>query len=473
MKFFLCVIVTFSFFKEAYALSLSQDSVLKKALAMSPHIRKIQLQKNQALSALLEKKYSLYDWRLISSLENLQRKNPQISPFDALREEHKTLSAGFEKKLPYGFTFKSLYSDFTQDKTNSEFLKRFQVPTSIYRNQVSLELNLYLLRNIFGYEERMAFNVIEAGEDMTNWQYFEAAENLALRAVGQYWAAVIANTTYEQMQKGLKVYRQLVAETGSKQKYGFLKPGERPQILAEYENIKQEVSKKQQDYKEKLEDLFLILQIPDLPEKVQFQKESVLSPPQGIISVNIENLRPFKIRKKQVKEQGWKVKLARSQLLPGLQFQSKVGRLAGGKHSAKRKYPFSSSNNFYEVSLNFLYRPFSKAKREQINKEKFKLEELKIDLALLKQELKNRLQSLKRKTQVSYENVLSAEKSNRYQKQAFKELKISFNQGRIGIFELITAENKLRESEIRKAVSLSEYFLLSLQMEAFLDRLVK
>ena len=473
MKLFVVTVLALGFFGETYALSLSQDYVLKKVLSTSPHIRKLQLQKNQALSALLEKKYALYDWRLISSLGNLHRKNPQLSPFDALREEHKTLSAGFEKKLPYGLSFKSLYSDFTQDKTNSEFLKRFQVPTNTYRSQVSLELSLDLLRNIFGYGERVAFRVIKAGEDMTNWQYFETAEGFVLRAVGQYWAALIAHTTYEQMQKGLIIYRQLVAETGSKKKYGFLKPGERPQILAEYENIKQEVSKKQQDYREKLEELSLILQIPDLPEKAQFQKEIALRPSHSIASVNVEDLRPFKIRKKQVKEQSLKVKLAQSQFLPDLQFQSKLGRLAGSSGSEEYESPFSSSNNFYEISLNFLYRPFSKAKREQISKEKFKLEELKIDLALLKQELKNRLQSLKRKTQVSYQNVLSAEKSNKYRKQAFRELKISFDQGRVGIFELITAENKLRESEIKKAISLSEYFILSLQMEAFLDRLVK
>ena len=466
------ILVVEGFLNKSLAITFSQDYVLKKALSSSPHIKKIQLKKSQALSLLLEQEYSLYNWKTFSTLGKVRRKNPPISPFDSLRENNKTFTFGFEKRLFYGLSLGAIYTDFIQNRINSDFLKRVQAPQDIYKNQFSMELNMDLLRNILGYEERMAFNIIKAGKDKTNWNYFEAAERFALEAAGRYWSAYIAKTIHSQTQKGLKTYNQLVKEIENKKKYSFLRPGERPQVLAEYENVKQEVSKRKQDYLESLDELSLILKITIQPEEVVFQKE-ILHPYRFPESWSIENLRPIKILKKQIKEQNLQVQLAQSQLLPSLRFQGKAGQLAGKSGSRGDIQLFSSPYNFYEVSLNFLYSPFSKSQREKIKREKFKLEEQKIDLSLLKLEVENQVKSLKRKIQIGYQNILSAEKSARYQEEAFRELKTSFFQGRVDIFELITAENKLRESEIKKMIFLSEYFLLTLQVEALLDRLVE
>lgn len=466
------IFVVGGFLNKSLAVTFSQDYVLKKALTSSPHIRKIQLKRSQALSFLLEREYSLYDWKTFSTLGKVRRKNPPISPFDSLRENNRTFTLGFEKRLFYGLSLGATYTDFTQNRINSDFLKRVQAPRDIYKSQFSMELNMDLLRNILGYEERMAFNIVKAGKDKTNWNYFEAAESFALEAAGLYWSAYIAKVIHGQAQKGLKTYNQLVKEIENKKKYSFLRPGERPQVLAEYENIKQEVSKRKQDYLESLDELSLILKITIQPEEVVFQKE-ILRPYRLPESWSIENLRPIKILKKQIKEQSLQIQLAQSQFLPSLRLQGKAGQLAGQSGSRGDIQLFSSPYNFYEVSLNFLYNPFSKSQREKIKREKFKLEEQKIDLSLLKLEVENQVKSLKEKIQIGYQNVLSAEKSALHQGEAFRELKISFSQGRVDIFELITTENKLRESEIKRIIFLSEYFLLTLQLEALLDRLVE
>ena len=460
------------FLNESFALSLSQDYILKKVLSTSPYIRKIQLQKSQTLSKLLEQEYSLYDWKIFSTLGKVRNKNPLISPFDAVRETNKTFIAGFNKKLSYGLSVKATYSDFIHNRINNDFLKTIQAPQDIYKSQLSLELNVDLLKNILGYEERMTSNIIEAGRDMANWKYFEAAESLALKAASLYWSAHIAKIIYNQTQKGLKTYNQLVKEIEKKRKYSFLKPGERPQVLAEYENIKQEVSKRKQDYSERLRELFFVLKMPIQPEEMMF-KEETLHPPRLTENWNIKNLRPIKTMGRQIEEQNLKVQIAQSQFLPNLRLQGKAGQLTGNRDFEEKSQIFSSPHNFYEISLNLLYSPLSKSRREQLNREKFKLEEKKIDLSLLKREIKDQIESLKSKILISYQNVLSMEKSNYHQKQAFQELKTSFSQGRVDIFELIITENKLRESEIKKTVSLSEYFLLTLQLEALLDRLVE
>ena len=101
------------------------------------------------------------------------------------------------------------------------------------------------------------------------------------------------------------------------------------------------------------------------------------------------------------------------------------------------------------------------------------MEENKIDFEISKQSLKNQLSSLIKEILISYKNAKRAEKSNDYQKQAFQQLKNSFEQGRVDIFELILVENKLRASEIKRKEAISKYSFLILQLAALKDELVE
>lgn len=468
--FFLLV---FLFFQPAWSQVLSQDYVIERALSSSPYFKKIQLKKKQVLSRLEGEKHSFYDWKVFSGLQRNRRKNPLTFPFEALEQKDRTLTFGLEKQLPLGFNFKTLYTDLSQDRTNSDFLNRVQAPTFTYRENLSLELNMDLLGNILGREERMAFDIIEAGQNRANWHALEEAEQLALKAAGQYWASHRAWVTFQQMKKGLKTYSQMVNEIKNKKRYNFLKPGEAPQVLAEYENLKQEVSRKEQNYRDELDMLFVILKIKPEWNSISFRQEKApRSPPAFKKPVSPKDIRPIKMITEQIREQELRVKQTRSAFLPKVRFQSKTGLLAGGNTSDERD-PFSQKKYFYELSLNLLYNPFSKSTREKAKLEEYKLEENKIDFEVLKRETENLIVSLQKRIQIAHDNLQSANKAGDYQKEAFEELKESFSQGRADIFDLIRAESKLRESEIRKTALLSEYHLLTIQLKAVSDQLVE
>ena len=463
----------FLFFQPAWPQVLSQDYVIKRALSSSPYFKKIQLKKNQILSRLEGEKHSFYDWKVFSGLQRNRRKNPLTFPFEALEQKDRILTFGLEKQLPLGFNFKTLYTDLSQNRTNSDFLSRVQAPGFIYKETLSLELNMDLLGNILGREERMAFEIIEASQNRTNWSALEETEQLALKAAGQYWASYRAWVTFQQMKRGLTTYRQMVKEIKNKRRYNFLKPGEAPQVLAEYENLKQEVSIKEQNYRDELEALFVILKIKPEWNSISFGKEKAPhSPPSFKKPVSPQDIRPIKMITEKIKEQELHVKQTRSAFLPKVRFQSRTGLLAGGNTPDERD-PFSQNKYFYELSLNLLYSPFSKSVRERVNLEEYKLEENKIDLEVLKRETENLIVSLQKRIQISHDNFQSANKAGKYQKEAFEELKESFSQGRADIFDLIRAENKLRESEIRKTALLSEYHLLTIQLKAVSDQLVE
>lgn len=452
---------------------LSQEYVIKRVLSSGPYIKKARLQKKQVILNFQEQKYRIYDLRFFSRFNKLSRENPEISPFEPLKEDNQTFAFGFEKKLDWGFSIKTLYSDFSRDTLNSEFLNRTLAPRFNYKKNLSLELNVDLLQNVLGFQERTTVSIMDTGERITEWKYWEEAEQLALKAANQYWKTYLIWVTFQQMQKGLQTYGRLIKEIKKKKQYHFLKPGEGPQTFVEYENIKRKITTTEQEYKDQLKELFLILDIETGRKGITFSS-APLNPPSSFLSVGIENLRPFKIMREKIKEQKLKLKLARSEFFPSLQFQTKTGWLSGGvSKSDQRDSFFPSQNSFYELGLSFLYPLFSKSALRKVEKEQYKLEENQIDFEILKKEIRDQMDSLKKQIQITYNNSKSINLALKYQRQAFSEIRRSFYQGRIDIFELILVENKLRELEIEKAHALSKHFLVILQLKAFRDQLVE
>lgn len=448
-------------------LSLSEKDILKEVLSSSLFIKKIQLIKKKQLARLLEKKYSFSDWETFSSFTQSKRKNPNIAIFQGKESEVNNFSVGLEKKIPYGLSLKPSFSYTNENKTYSDFLKRANVPENIYRENLSLELNANLGSALVQY---WSLEAINEGQKINEWLYYEMAEELALKAAGQYWKTYLAWITYTQTNKGLKTYRRLVRQINNKKKYGFLRPGERPQILAEYENIQQASDKAKQKYKNEEKALLLFLKKDPELHNIRFKKASLFPLPR-FSKINIEKTRSIKIKKKQINEQELKWKASKIRLYPSLHFSSKGGLIPGA--SSYEDLAFNSENFFYEIGVSLKWNFFSKSFREKVKIEKYTLEENKTDLKISKQKLRDRLTNLEKEIVTSYKNVQRAKRANSYQKKAFRELQNSFDQGRVDIFELINTENKLRESELRKKSALSEYFLLNLQLLALRDQLVE
>ena len=445
-------------------LQFSQTEFLKSVLSSSPYMKKINLSKQKKKSQLLEQKYSFSEWTLFSSWNQSKRKNPQVTALESKEKETQTWLLGLEKKFPYGVNISSAYTDFNESQINSDFLKQIQ-PNNIYRKNLSLELKANLTSALGQHWTLTGIQHLQTAND---WLYYEQAEQLALQSAGQYWRAYLAHTAYQQAQKGLKTYQKLVRQINNKKKYNFLNPGERPQILAEHQNIQQFTDKQKQNYEKEKKALLLLLK--KNPEKydIVFKEEKPIPPP-SFARLKIENTRAIKIKTSQISQQKLQLITKQSLLFPILQFSGKGGWIPAGTSSNLK---FSSKQAFYEIGVSLSWPLFSKSFYEKVNQEKYILKENKIDFEILKQELKNKLSLLEKEIKISYKNIERANKANKYQKQAFRELQKSFEQGRVDIFELINIENKLRESEIKKKTALSEYSLLILQMLALRDQLV-
>lgn len=448
-------------------LILSEKKILKAVLSSGPFIKKIKLEKQKNLSFLLEQKYSFSNWSTFSNWTRTKKKSPQIFVFENKEDETKTWSFGLEKNIPYGLNLKSSYFYLDEKKTPSTSLKSFEIPTQIYRKNFSLELKAGLKEGLIQY---WTLSAVKEGQKINDWLYQEKLEELALNSLAQYWKTYLSWAIYIQTKEGLKTYRRLVQQINNKKQFQFLNPGERPQILAEYENLKQKVDKQEQNYEREKRALLLILAKNSDKYEIQFKEEQA-SPLKSFPKINIENTRPVKIKDKQIKEQGLKLKSHTSQMFPNIQISGKTGWIPAS--SSMEDLSFSSKYNFHEMGARLSWVIFSKSFYEKSRQEKYKLEENKLDREILVQELKNKTISLEKEVPISYKNISQAKKANNYQKKAFRELKKSFDQGRVDVFELINIENKLRESEIKKITTLSEYSMLRLQLMALRDELVE
>ena len=470
---FSLVFLIFSLFPViTFGMEVSEDIILKKAIHSSPLYEKLVLQKNKSLSSLRELRYKPYDWRTSFNLKRTLKDNPELSPFEPLKEQFQSAHFFVEKRIPFGLQSKVSYFRNQTEIEQNDFLKSTNTPDWIRREEFSIDISLDLLRNAFGTEQIFQLKGIHSLRTITEMKHLEDLEQLGIKALEQYWKTYVQWVAYQQGKTSLKIYETLVRVTKNKERYSFLRPGEVPQVLAEYERVKQLSKEKKQTYEDEKQKLMSDIGFPE-GEELTFKIRPRAKPPNPTL-VDLKTLRPIKILQTKIQTQRFHVRASKSRFLPYFKLIGRGGYLDGSHSNTERPLNLKEEGRpFYEFMVQFSYSPFSRSDLESFRQKKYELSESEIDLDLLKRNLKYQAQALYEKMAISYEKVLSAEATVRYQKQAFKEFQRSFKQGRVDIFELISAENKLMESEIQKARSYSEYSLIQSHLKAFEDKLLE
>lgn len=450
-------------------LTLSKELFLKEVLASSPYIKKLQLSIKQAKAQILQSKYSLSDWGFYSEWKKNNKKNPSIDKFLSAESDSQNLAFGLQKKIPYGFEFNSTYVDYKEDSINEGFLKQFK-PESIYRKSFNLEFKTNLTESISHFWLLKSFEKSLSIQDLS---YYEKSEQLILEALAQYWKTYLSYMKLQQAKAGLQTYKKLVRETNRKQKYKFLQPGERPQILAEYQSIQSGLDLSEQDYKKEIEALFLYLKKDSKKYDLVFDEKSFINLSKNRDSfkeIEIEKTRAFQIQKKLLESQKLNLSVQKSSLYPSVELLGKKAWTPAGESSA---LGFSSKAGFYEFGFSLKWILFSKSFYQQAAQKKYELEESEIDFELAKKELKNQILLTGNQVKIAHRNIERAKKANEYRKKTFQELRVSFNQGRTDTFQLLQAEKHLRESEVQKAMALSKYSLSLAGFLALRDELIE
>ena len=444
---------------------LSEEDFLKEFLSLSPHVERLKFATQKSQAQILQARYSLSDWAVFSQWNQINKNNSAIDQFLSQESKVQNWTIGLQKKIPYGFYFRSAYIDVFEKSSNAGFLSKFK-PESIYRKNFNLELKANLTESLSHFWLFKAFDRALSAQDLS---YQEQLEQLILQALTQYWKTYLSYVKFKQAEESLITYRKLVKETNNKQRYNFLQPGERPQILAEYQNIQSFLDIAQQDYDKEKKALLVYLKKDSKKHKLVFKPRAFAAPPR-LKEIQLEQTRTVQIQKKNIENQEMNLLIQKASLFPSLELVGKKGWTPAGESS---NLSFSSAESFYELGVSLKWILLSKSFYQRVNQKKYELEESKIDFEISKQELLNQESLLEQKIELAYKNIKRTEKANEYRKKAFQELQKSFNQGRVDIFQLIQAEKQVRDSEIQKITALSEYSISLAMISALRDELLE
>jgi len=353
---------------------------------------------------------------------------------------------------------------FRDESSNEGLLTQFK-PDSIFRENLSFELKTNLTESVSHFWLLKSFKKALSIQDLA---YYEKSEQLALSALAQYWKTYLSYIKLQQAKEGLRTYRRLVRETNKKKQYKFLQPGERPQILAEYQSIQSGLDQSEQEYKKEKLALFLYLKKNPKDYELVFDPQVFPKAPQ-FKKIEIEKTRAYQIQKKGLESMELNLSVQKSSLYPSVELMGKRAWTPAGE---RPNLSFSSKEGFYEFGFSLKWVLFSKSFYQKAAEKEYELRESEIDFEIAKQEFENQIFLSKEQVKTAFKNIERARKANGYRKETFKELRTAFNQGRTDTFQLIQAEKQLRESRVQKAVALSEYSLSLATLLALSDELI-
>ena len=158
--FFTIVSFTIAFFSPgSYSLTLSQDIVIKRVLKNSLEYQKIQSYEKTSEKTISDVSAFL-DWRFFLQTEFNSQEQNTLNFFENPLQEQQTLTGGLEKRFLTGTQVKVRYSFLQFDREfNPEFKKISSSPANTFRHKLGLEIEQDLLRNIFGYQDRLKLDI--------------------------------------------------------------------------------------------------------------------------------------------------------------------------------------------------------------------------------------------------------------------------------------------------------------------------
>ena len=229
---FFCVIFLIGAKRELY---LSPTEVTNMVLKSSLRYQKVQAEE-KAIPLLQVEAMAFLDWRFFAQGDLRSTEQNTLNFFETPLERQNNAHFGVEKPFLTGTRFKWQYSLFHFDKDfTPEFKKISSSPSSAFRQEIRLEIEQDLWRNIFGYEDRTKLRTAVAQVSAQQLRLLEAKEDLILQAQKQFWMAYISQVSLKLKKEIKQDYKNLLTITKKKKALGYINPGEWEQIQAEWE----------------------------------------------------------------------------------------------------------------------------------------------------------------------------------------------------------------------------------------------
>ncbi|MYE07729.1 MAG: TolC family protein [Oligoflexia bacterium] len=457
----------------SHALTLSQDIVVIKVLENSLEYRKIQASETKPLQNLAGVEAFL-DWQFFVNADCVSQERNTLNIFENPFQEKCQILAGIGKSFLTGTHLKLQYSHIQQEREfTSAFKKINNSPNITFTQQLGLTVEQDLMRNIFGYEDRIRLNIASTQAEAYKLKLKEDTEDLILKAIRQFWLTYINHLSLKLKTSKKKDYAELAKITREKSKYGYIKPGELSQIQAEWERAKTEVILQKTSYEDELKKLLNLLNIKHT-NTLRFTIHRQPSPPPVFDKNLSQTPRKVLLMQKNLMVGKQKLKLQQSSVWPALKLFGSYG--VGGY---EKDFPTSFEglrkrrNQNYSIGLKLSYPlPSTYARANRVEFSEDAVEVGKWEVEITKKEFERLIESTKENLHALYLVLKTSEKIHKLRARSYKEIRKAFLQGRLNVFQLISAKELTLLSEMEKVRLKSQYYQALAHAQAVRDQLI-
>ncbi|MDE0119765.1 MAG: TolC family protein [Bdellovibrionales bacterium] len=467
--FYICTFSTFS-----HALTLSQDIVVKKVLENSLEYQKIKASETKPMQNLASVEAFL-DWQFFVNAGCESQERNTLNIFENPFQEKCQISSSIGKNFLTGTHLKIQYSHIQWEREfTSAFKKINNSPNTTFTQQLELIVEQDLIRNIFGYEDHIKLNIVSTQVEAHKLKLTEETEDLILQAIRQFWHTYIHHLSLKLKTSKKKDYADLAKITKEKSKYGYIKPGELNQIQAEWEQAKIEVILQKISYEDELKKLLNLLNIKHTNNTVRFNISKNPSSPPAFDKSLLQTPRRVLLMKKNLLVQKQQLKIQQSSRWPTLKLFGSYG-VGGYERSLTSAFEGLTErrNQNYSIGLKFHYSlPSTRARTNLLEFNEDAVEVGEWEVEITKKEFERLIDSTRENLQALYLVLRTSEKIHKLRAGSYKEIRKAFLQGRLDVFQLISAREFTLLSEIEKARLKSRYYQALAYAYAVRDQLI-
>ncbi len=451
-------------------LRLSPQQVVDLTLQKGRGARSAELAAQRSYLSV-ETARSVFDLNLTSAFGYEADEAETLTGFSNPKDRTTTFSALLSKKIPSGTTFSLGYDHTRQNSVLSPFTAQARNPNATM-NAITFGVRQNLLRNFFGYADRLAVEIAETSVSIALETREEELERVLLDVMGLYWNAYVAQSQLRESMAARDKYEQLVKNVRRKTSFNLSTPGELPRLEAEFELAESRVKASATAYLA-ASDLLATAMRVDGADDIEFDIPAELPPVPQLSQKPVENLRSVRVARANLENAERGLRSIRASGLPQLDLVASA-RATGVDPSGDSATAemVSGTRPTYFIGVEFsspldssLYRGGLADRRVAIEQSRNAFEGA---LESERDALRNAERAVVSNYAIAKANASAVEKRAR----VVRELEISYRQGRQPLVELIRAYNELFSAQQEKARAIGDYHVSLNRLAAARDELV-
>ncbi|MGZ3693621.1 MAG: TolC family protein [Bdellovibrionota bacterium] len=472
---FLAIFVLFWSLTSRAEILVDPQFVVDKVLGEGRQAKQIELEAQQAYTAYYTN-FSIYDWRLGSTLSTEDSKKQLISGAQNLRDKTGIWDILVSKRIPTGTNFDVGYTRTTQNSTYRPGV------VNIYRGGYAvydvgaITVTQDLLGNFFGIAERKANKAAESLLRAADLQKKEAQESLVLDALKLFWDTFVARESLREAISQRDRYEALVKDVENKNHLGFAAPGDLPKSRAELNAQVRNVKLASFTYLKNLDLLLTAMKMQDVSDRdIRFVLKEEMPALPTMVMPDVESLRITEIAKNTLDS----AELTKSATeisadWPELKLIGKTS-YTGLEATKSRAFASMSSGEHpdYYLALTFNYRFFSDKVKADKNQAGVNYEIAFNSFLKFKEDLRQQIGTAMENVRYTYAAAISSTEELKQWEAAIKAQETSYRQGRLDFSQFILDYNSYFQSRSNRLRAIGDYHIALHAYAASVDQLVK